>query len=417
MTGRTWVRHGAVVAAALLAGGCFWTAPGEGPDRRAHNARETAITAQTVTGLSPAWVARVDEGPVGDPVTSVGAVHVNDTRSTYGFAATTGGRLWEYGVAEPNTMNQPFVSGDRVVVSMSAGAPVYYGARVEVAAATGNVVVGEKKGRVAAVRGSNMLLFRDEYTSPGLWPYGLEVIDAAGNLMCCSGYIGAGSYLTTLPSLTLGPAAALHGGVGANADLPLEEPGAWGNGVRAYVLGNSRSCRNSLAVCPNWARPLPGTTTTAPLLTSDGATAVVGTDTGHVVAVDTASGALRWTASLGSAVTDTPALAHGMLFVPTAEGTLVALAAGGCGATTCAPRWWAATGSRITQQPAVAGDVVFTGSANGALRAFRATGCGSSSCSALWSASTGSEITGAPAIDSGRLYVGTADGRLLAYAL
>lgn len=80
--------------------------------------------------------------------------------------------------------------------------------------------------------------------------------------------------------------------------------------------------------------------------------------------------------------------------------------------------WTAATGSPIQVQPAVAGGVVFTGSANGSLHAFAAAGCGTASCDELWSADTGTAaITGAPAVSQGRLYVGTADGRVVAYGL
>ena len=241
---------------------------------------------------------------------------------------------------------------------------------------------------------------------------------ATGTSPCCGGLFGVGRHPATVPPLTLGRDAVLHSGYGFLAnDIPPQEPEASGNGVRSYTVEASVYCADPGYLCPNWATPLAGTTATAPVLTSDGATAVVGTDTGLVAAVDTATGALRWTAQLGSPVTDAPALAHGTLFVPTAGGDLVALAADGCGAPTCAPLWSAPTGSQITQQPAVAGDVVVTGSADGGLHAFATAGCPASPCPSPWSADSGSEVTGAPAIAAGRLYVGTADGRLLAYAL
>lgn len=68
-------------------------------------------------------------------------------------------------------------------------------------------------------------------------------------------------------------------------------------------------------------------------------------------------------------------------------------------------------------QPSVAGGVVFTGSADGSLHAFPAAGCGQASCTPLWSTSTGSPISGAPAVTSGQLYVGTENGRVIAYGL
>src|SRR5262249_58092595 len=94
------------------------------------------------------------------------------------------------------------------------------------------------------------------------------------------------------------------------------------------------------------------------------------------------------------------------LYVPTASGDLVALAAHGCGAATCTPAWSAATGSSISQQPAVANGVVYTASADGSLHAFAAGGCGSdATCPALWSHATGRQISDAPIVSSGKLFV------------
>jgi outer membrane protein assembly factor BamB len=80
--------------------------------------------------------------------------------------------------------------------------------------------------------------------------------------------------------------------------------------------------------------------------------------------------------------------------------------------------WEGVTGtdSPVGVQPAVAGGLVFTGSADGTLHAFPAAGCDAPTCAPVWSAATGSEITGAPAVSGGQLYVGTADGWLIAYA-
>jgi outer membrane protein assembly factor BamB len=106
-------------------------------------------------------------------------------------------------------------------------------------------------------------------------------------------------------------------------------------------------------------------------------------------------------------------VADGTVFVPTADGRLVAL-----DAATGARSWTASTGVELGVQPAVAGGVVFTGSDDGALHAFTAAGCGSATCEPLWTASTGSSaVSGGPAVSGGQLYVGTADGQVVAYGL
>ena len=163
--------------------------------------------------------------------------------------------------------------------------------------------------------------------------------------------------------------------------------------------------------CPTWGLPVDGTTSTAPVLSSDQQVAYVATDAGTVYAVDTETHAVIWSLAFGTAVTATPALAGGTLFVPMATGNLLAL-----DADTGALKWAGLVDSRVTVQPAVAGGVVFTGAANGTVAAFNAAGCGSGFCTRLWSISTGSPISGAPAVSAGRLYVGTQDGRVLAFA-
>jgi len=61
---------------------------------------------------------------------------------------------------------------------------------------------------------------------------------------------------------------------------------------------------------------------------------------------------------------------------------------------------------------------VFTGSSDGSVHAVNAAGCQATTCTPLWSASTGTApITGGLAVSNGQLYVPTGDGRLIAYGL
>jgi outer membrane protein assembly factor BamB len=166
--------------------------------------------------------------------------------------------------------------------------------------------------------------------------------------------------------------------------------------------------------CPTWATATDDAVSTSPVIAPGvaGETLYVGTRAGTVYAMDPATGADRWTASVGAAVSATPAFWNGALFVPTADGDLEVLDIGGN------PLWTGQTGSPLTVQPAIAGGVVFTGSSDGSVWAFATGGCGRfpSTCSELWSTTTGSAITGAPAVSNGRLYVGTQDGRVISYA-
>lgn len=148
-------------------------------------------------------------------------------------------------------------------------------------------------------------------------------------------------------TLSTGLSVEAHGpATGALVWRNSESLGArWPSVARSSAPGDDRvgfglsqgRDKDALAVMVDAAtgRPaLDGAIATSPVLSSDGATAYVGT----LYAVDTAGGAVLWTAAVGAAVTQPPALAGDTLLVPTASGSLVALAAGGCGAATCGLR-------------------------------------------------------------------------------
>jgi outer membrane protein assembly factor BamB len=209
-----------------------------------------------------------------------------------------------------------------------------------------------------------------------------------------------------VPGRTLGATALYDAGNGTLATVPGDTSS--GNGLRAFALQGAQSgCGPSTAThdCPLWATPLDGTDAWQPVLGNNGATLYVGTDAGTVYAVDAATGSVQWSAAVGSAVTNSLALAGDMLFVPTASGDFIALAADGCGAATCAPLWSGATGDAVDQQPAVANGVVYTASADGSLHAFSTNGCGAATCPALWSDATGEQISDGPIVSAGWLYV------------
>ena len=51
----------------------------------------------------------------------------------------------------------------------------------------------------------------------------------------------------------------------------------------------------------------------------------VGTNAGTMYALDPATGAIQWSTSVGAAISAPAAVADGTVFVPTADGRLVAL--------------------------------------------------------------------------------------------
>lgn len=405
------IRVAACAGLALVLAGCWWPLPGQGPSRQAHNDVEDDITAAVVVELEEAWTAYTAGGNVGDPVVSVRGVHVSDASSLYTFLTGTGEERWSYHPESPVTMEQPFVRGEEILAgSLDPSSSSGPGPTWMFDAATGVITETLTAERAPAAVRNNRVMFWGRSVVVTM-----DVLDLdTSTWICCDDLLFGGSGGRDRWPQTLGTELFFDAGQG----LTHTEIDDLGNGVRGYQISPPNPCWwIEIGMCPVWATPLDGDTSSVPVLSDDEDTVYVGTDAGTLYAVETQAGDILWSADVGSAVTDTPALADGSLFIPTASDGLVVLDANGCGVSACSPTWSGSTGSSITQQPAVAGGVVFVGTDDGTVHAFDAAGCSAPTCSDLWSAATSSEITGAPAVSNGRLYVGTNDGRLIAYGL
>lgn len=86
------------------------------------------------------------------------------------------------------------------------------------------------------------------------------------------------------------------------------------------------------------------------------------------------------------------------------------------GTQTCQPLWVGATNGFVQSSPAVANGVVYVGSSDGSLYAFAAAGCGKSVCSPLSTFLTndngGVHGNSSPAVSGGLVYIGSSDGYL-----
>ena len=421
-----------------------WPAPGQNADRTGHNPFETEISPATVGSLGESWSARLDTADAGSPVLSAGRVHVTDGNALYGLSAATGARQWKTALTdfEPGflfTVGTTFVDGDRVGVSLVSNVLGGGGTLSLVDAATGAVEQTIEAGHVQSVRSpaaAAVSTFRGTDITPVA---SLVHVDLATGTTSGGGLLYEG--FAPEPQLTAGRDRIYGSGpgvLGPFGTIVVPVPGGpplvfptfdhLGDGVRSFELEGGRSCVPTFVgappppdrpwyECGAWATALDGATSAPPVIGPDESTVYVGTDAGTMYALDAATGAVRWSAPVGSGIQGPPALADGVLYVAAGAGELVALDAEGCGAATCAPRWTAATGGPMVAQPAVAGGVVFTAAQDGTLRAFDAGGCAAEPCEALWSAETGSAITGSPAVSGGHLLVGTADGRLISYGV
>ena len=150
-----------------------------------------------------------------------------------------------------------------------------------------------------------------------------------------------------------------------------------------------------------------------------GGVVYVGSGDGTLYALDRATGAVRWRVDAGSAIASSPAVGGGLVFVGTRDGRFLALdAAGG------ARRWeirtgavmpWAwghESGDVYTSSPTYVDGTLVFGAGDGHVYAVDArTG------RERWRAATEGRVRSTPAVADGRVYVGSADGRVYAFDL
>ena len=432
------------VAAATLVtvglAGC-WPAPGQGPDRRAHNPFETAVDVASAPTLAEVWTGVTDPdagegGRVSAPTVSATAVHVSDeTAAVHAFDRRTGERLWSY--PDPGEIAywqpSPIVEGDRVLFSKAVtigegGSPYSDSAWLD--ARTGARLEDLATGVASGRRGQRTVGYGwfGSFAS-GFASYSLVVTDERDPGTGWGGTIMfAGSALPQRPP-TLGAHRVYHSGTVTEEYSTTADRNV--TGVHAFPLTPpATDCVAPLPEypqlptisCPLWTTPTDAAPVTSPVVAPGEAAIYVGLGDGTLLALGPTDGAELWRATLAAAPSADPALADGWLYVPLANGTLAVLDADGCGSPTCTPAWTAPVGG-AGAQPAVAGHatpgadgVVLVGTDAGDLVALPAAGCGAAACTPVATIDVGGPVTGAPAVTSGRVYLGVGPDRVVALA-
>ncbi len=140
-----------------------------------------------------------------------------------------------------------------------------------------------------------------------------------------------------------------------------------------------------------------------------------GSSDGSFHALDASSGRERWRVATGGAITSSPAIAGGRVYFASRDGALRAV-----DAATGAPRWRFEFGRDLgadnywdyyLSSPVVAGDVLFIGSGDGHVYALDAK-----SGRLRWRYAIGARVRATPAVDGGTVVAAAMNGRVYALA-
>jgi len=164
-----------------------------------------------------------------------------------------------------------------------------------------------------------------------------------------------------------------------------------------------------------WRVPTDGDVTSSPVVVGD--VVYVGSDDGHLLALDRTTGKTRWRYDAGSPVQSSPAVGRGLVFITSRDGVVH-----GVNATTGRVAWKRATGAllpfpwghesgdRYLSSAVPSNRSIFVGSGDGYLYNLdAATG------RVTWRARTEGRIRGTPAVADGRVFIGSFDGRVYAF--
>jgi len=164
-----------------------------------------------------------------------------------------------------------------------------------------------------------------------------------------------------------------------------------------------------------WRVPTDGDVTSSPVIVGD--VVYVGTDDGHLLALDRLTGRTRWRYDAKSAVQSSPAVARGLVFIASRDGVVHAVHASTgtvawrrpTGASLPFP-WGHESGDRYISSAVYSDGSVYIGAGDGYVYSLNAaTG------QVRWRARTEGRVRATPAVADGRVFAASFDGRVYAF--
>ncbi len=351
-----------------------WTQFRNGPAHTGVNTAETVLSPSTVGGLSRQWVTNVAGSVFSSPATADGRVYVGGLDGRlHALDAATGQRLW----AKPDSA----LTGDWTFTSPAVGdGVVYLGINLPAAS----------------------IWAFDAVTGATRWNTTASVSNINGSPVVAGGVVYAATTEDQVLALDAATGARIwdvkpNGGRGSGF---LSSPTVAEGKVFAASVNHRLYALDAATGAVLWSFQTEGHNSSTPAVV-DG-TVYFGSRDGNVYAVDANTGTLRWKVRYGSNILATfqssPAVLDGTVYIGTNnDRRVIAL-----NAATGALRWSFRANGIVMSSPAVANGVVYAGSSGGSVYGLRAT-----NGQRVWSASLGGEVHSGPVVAQGKVYAAT----------
>ena len=399
--GSSGVRGTAVIAVALVLGGCSpWLQIGYGPEHQRHNMAEDDLTLANVASLTERWSVEVP-GVEQEAVVADGRVYVATGPGVRALDEDDGTTVWDRELWAGSEKTPVARSGDLLSYSgwdrFGTSICEDFSGSLDPADGSGVGPVTDRVSSPAVTAGSRVVQTSVSIVSPGTSqcnrtpPVVLEVRDVE------TGETQWRASIASQTSWSVPSPWVIHPTV-AHGRVYLSHEGV----TYAFALGGCGASTCS----PIWSV----TTGAAPRTPVAGpAGQVFVSSFTNLIALAGDDGSELWRADVYGEL----ALAGDTIFATT-YNELLAFDADGCGASTCGPRWTA----ELTNQPwfgatapAIAGGVVYVG-VNDAIKAYPAAGCGAPTCSSIVSLPLAVSAAGGAAavtVANGKLFATSAD--------
>ncbi|HYU86964.1 MAG TPA: PQQ-binding-like beta-propeller repeat protein [Kribbellaceae bacterium] len=351
-----------------------WTQFRNGAAHLGVNTAETALSPSTVGGLRQQWVTTVAGSVLSSPAIADGRVYVGapDGR-LHALDAATGQQLW----AKPASA----LSGDWIDSSPAVGDGIVY---------------------IGINRPASEIWAFDAVTGATRWRIGASISNIVGSPTIAGSVVYAATTEDQVLALDAATGARIWDAKpnGGNGSGFYSSPTVAGGKVFAASLNHRVYALDAATGTVLWSFQTGNHNSSTPAV-ADG-TVYFGSRDGNVYAVDAETGVQRWKVQYGTdilaSIQSSPAVADGTVYVGTNnDRRVIAL-----DAATGALRWSFRAGGPVLSSPAVANGVVYVGSGGGAVYGLRAT-----DGKRQWSGHATGAVYSGPVVAQGKVYAAT----------